>query len=218
MGVNDVGGFGCSAKISCRARRPTVDGCLTCTSKQLCQQGLAGSTALPCLGHTSSRREDPVAMTPCCFHDVRGDLAAASIKSDESARIEDQSLVRDPRAPGEKAHELRGPPGGFRARLLDRVLLRPPAPGGRRTSGLGTSHCPGGDSRPGADPAVVGRHLGADRLRGPPVAPGRTGRRAHPGRVGGAHRRNPGVPAPGGRGVAARVARGTPWEVAVRPR
>jgi hypothetical protein len=40
------------------------------------------------LGHTSGGREDPVATTPCCFHE-RGDVTVASVKSDESARIED---------------------------------------------------------------------------------------------------------------------------------
>ena len=87
------------------------------------------------------------------------------------------------------------------------ILLRPPAPGGRRTQDPGQSHRPGGDDRSGADPAAAGRHLGADRRRGPPAAPCRAGRRAHPGRVLGAHRRDPGVPAPDRRAAIGRVGR-----------
>ena len=56
-------------------------------------------------------------------------------------------LDRGPGAPGEEAQELRGPPGRLRARLPDLFLLRPPAPGDRRTPGPGTGHRPGGDGR-----------------------------------------------------------------------
>jgi hypothetical protein len=90
MGVDDIGGLGCSAQISCRARRPTVDGHLTRTAKEPCQQSLARSTLAPCLGYTPRRREDPVAATPCCF-DERGDVTVASVEGDEPASVEDQT-------------------------------------------------------------------------------------------------------------------------------
>ena len=70
-------------------------------------------------------------------------------------------LDRDLGAPGEEAHERRGPPGGLRARLLDLLLLRPPAPGGRRPPGPGTSNRARRDGRPGADTAAARGHLGA---------------------------------------------------------
>jgi hypothetical protein len=58
--------------------------------------------------------------------------------------------------------------------------------GARRV--LAPSHRPGGDGRPGADPVAARGHMGADRLRGPPLAARRATQRAHPAGVRGAHR------------------------------
>ena len=118
-------------------------------------------------------------------------------------------LDRDPGAPGEEAHELVPPPGGLRAGLSGPVLLRPSPPSGRCTPRPGTRppsrwrrHALGPTQRPHE------HDLGAARRREGAPAPHRTGHRADSARVRRTDRTDPGVPAPDGRAMPARIARG----------